>query len=116
MADWGGGLSLLIVDDDPRILELAEHAARQAGYFRVVRTAENGSDALRQLESNGHPDVILTDLSMPQMDGFELVQTLRKQEDTKRIPVVMYSSSGVLYDQQHALAAGCEAFFQKPTT
>lgn len=116
MAGFGRGLSLLIVDDDTRILELTEHAARDSGHFRAVSTAENGSDALQKLENDGHPDVILTDLSMPGMDGFELVQALKGREATKAIPVVMYSSSGLLYDHQHALAAGCEAFFQKPAT
>jgi CheY-like chemotaxis protein len=116
MADLGRGLSLLVVDDDARILELVEHAARTSGHYRTVVTAENGSDALRKLQSDGLPDVILTDLSMPQMDGFELVQALKGGAATRLIPVVMYSSSGLLYDHEHALAAGCEAFFQKPTT
>jgi CheY-like chemotaxis protein len=53
---------------------------------------------------------------MPQMDGFELVQALKGRAATKFIPVVMYSSSGLLYDHEHALAAGCDAFFQKPMT
>lgn len=116
MADLGRGPSLLIVDDDTRILELTVHAAHESGRFREVSTAENGSDALRKLEANGYPDVILTDLSMPIMGGFELVQALKDRAATKDIPVVMYSSSGLLYDHEHALAAGCAAFFQKPTT
>lgn len=116
MADLGRGLSLLIVEDDTRILELAEHAARESGLFREVSTAENGSEALRKLNGSRRPDVILTDLSMPVMDGFELVQALKGRPATSTIPIVMYSSSGLLYDHEHALAAGCEAFFQKPAT
>jgi len=116
MTDLGRGLSVLIVDDDTRMLELAQHAARASGHFRTVKTAENGSDALRKVESGRLFDVILTDLSMPGMDGFELVQALKGREETEEIPVVMYSSSGLIYDQEHALAAGCAAFFQKPGT
>jgi CheY-like chemotaxis protein len=112
-----GDLSLLIVDDDPRIRELAEHAARTSRRFGLIRLAENGEDALRQLGADARlPDVILTDLSMPGIDGFELVATLKGRPETKHIPVVMFSSSGLLDDQEHALAAGCEAFFPKPTT
>lgn len=112
-----GGLLLLIVDDDPRILELAEHAARESGRFEAVVTAEHGRDALAKVfAAPRRPDLILTDLSMPQMDGFELVQTLKELSATKDIPVFMFSSSGVLYDQQRALEVGCAAFFPKPAT
>ncbi len=117
MADRPGVLSVLIVDDDRRILELCEYAARSSRRFRVVNTAENGRDALGKLTGGAPlPDVILTDLSMPEMDGFELVETLKARADTKHLPVVMFSSSGLLYDQEHARAAGCEAFFPKPST
>jgi CheY-like chemotaxis protein len=108
-------LSLLVVDDDVRILEIVEHVARQSPEFESVTTAANGRDALAKIFAGSRmPDVILTDLSMPQMDGFELVQTLKQLPTTKHIPVVMFSSSGLVYDQQHAVDAGCAAFFQKP--
>jgi CheY-like chemotaxis protein len=118
MADGGAGISsLLIVDDDPRILELAEHAARQTGHFDSITTAATGRDALAMIfTADRMPDVILTDLSMPKMDGFEFVQTLKQLAVTRHIPVVMFSSSGLLYDHQHALDAGCAGFFPKPAT
>src|SRR4051812_24388698 len=108
MTDPSGDLSLLIVDDDPRIRELAEHAARASRRFNAIRLAENGEDALRQLGADPRlPDVILTDLSMPGMNGFELVAALKSRRETKQVPVVMFSSSGLLGDQEQALAAGC---------
>ncbi len=117
MADRARGLSLLIVDDDPRILELAEHAARGVGCFRAIRTAVNGADALANLNAHRRlPDIILTDLSMPEMDGFEFVAALKAHDGTKAIPVVMFSSSGLHYDEETALAVGCAAFFLKPAT
>jgi CheY-like chemotaxis protein len=117
MADRGGDLSLLIVDDDQRILELAEHAARGAGCFRPIHTAVNGDDALAKIKAHHRlPDIILTDLSMPDMDGYELVAALKQNAETREIPVVMFSSSGLHYDEERALAAGCAAFFQKPGT
>lgn len=112
-----GRMSLLIVDDDPRILELAEYAAREIDLFDLVTLAENGRDGLVKLfGSERMPDVILTDLSMPQMDGFEFVQTVKELAVTRHIPVVMFSSSGLIYDQQHAFDAGCAAYFPKPST
>ena len=110
-------MSLLVVDDDVRILELVEHVARECPWFSSISTATNGREAIAQLfAAKRMVDVILTDLSMPQMDGFELVQTLKRLDPTKHIPVVMFSSSGLIYDQQHALDAGCAAFFPKPTS
>ncbi len=112
-----GKLSLLIVDDDERILELAEYAAKELGCFQPIAMAQHGEDALHRLEGAvALPDVILTDLSMPVMDGFALVETLKRNPATRHIPVVMFSSSGVLYDQEHAMAVGCEAFLPKPGT
>lgn len=110
-------VSLFVVDDDARILELVEHVAERSQWFTSVVTAINGRDALAKLfAAQRRPDVILTDLSMPVMNGFELVQTLKQLEATKDIPVVMFSSSGLLYDREHAMDAGCAAFFPKPTT
>src|SRR3954468_7876721 len=117
MAGPRENLSLLLVDDDVRILELAEYAARASGRFRLIQTAANGLEALAVLGGGTRlPDIILTDLSMPHMDGFELVETLKRRESTRQIPIVMFSSSGLLYDHEHALSAGCEAFFPKPGT
>lgn len=110
-------LSLVIVDDDERILELAAHAAEQTGQFSSVTTATNARNALAQIiVGESAPDVILTDLSMPHMDGFEFAQALKSLPLTKHIPVFMFSSSGLHYDQQHAIDAGCVAFYQKPST
>ena len=61
-------------------------------------------------------DAILSDLSMPQMDGFEFVEALKQNPETRNIPVSMFSSSGLLYDRERALAVGCEAFYPKPAT
>lgn len=118
MAERGKGkVSLLVVDDDERILELLEHVAERSQWFTSIAMATNGREALAQLfAAERMPDIILTDLSMPQMSGFEFVHALKQLEATKDIPVIMFSSSGLLYDRQHALDAGCVAFFPKPTT
>ena len=110
-------VSLLVVDDDARILELVEHVAERVQWFTSIVMATNGREALAKLFAAEHlPDVILTDLSMPGMNGFEFTQAVKQLDATKHIPVVMFSSSGLLYDREHALEAGCAAFFPKPTT
>lgn len=110
-------VSLFVVDDDARILELVVHVARECPWFSSITTAANGREAIAELFIGERmPDVILTDLSMPLMDGFELVRALKQLEATKHIPVVMFSSSGLIYDQQHAVDAGCAAYFPKPTS
>lgn len=121
--EFQGRPLLLIVDDDARIRELTEFAARNSGMFASVQTAEDGDDALSQLHRStagetgiGLPDMILTDLSMPRINGFELIEQLRANLLTRDIPVVMFSSSGLPYDRERAMAAGCLAFYEKPAT
>lgn len=113
--------SLLIVDDDARVREMAEFAAKRSGIFPTVLLADDGASALALLDRYAResargalPDAILTDLSMPRTNGFELVESLKREPATKDIPVVMFSSSDVPNDRTKALATGCEAFFEKP--
>ena len=90
MADPGGSLSLLIVDDDPRILELAQFAARSTCRFRAIQTAENGGDALCKITtSESLPDVVLTDLSMPQMSGADAIERIIDEFPDARIIVAL---------------------------
>jgi CheY-like chemotaxis protein len=106
----------LIVDDDPRVRELAEFAAKTAGVFSTVEVASDGASALERLRARDGdlPDAILTDLSMPRVDGLDLVRELQRDPRTRKIPVVMFSSSNLPNDHERALAAGCRAFFVKP--
>ena len=108
--------ALLIVDDDPHIREFAEFAARRAG-FDPVATAQNGMAALTLLRTPGAelPQVILTDVSMPEINGHALVAALKADPATAEIPVYVFSSSGWLNDREQALAAGAETFYEKPT-
>jgi CheY-like chemotaxis protein len=107
---------LLIVDDDPRMRELLLFAAQQSGAFPSVVVAGDGAEALNLLQKGEAPlpDVILTDLSMPQVDGFELVERLKQDPRLKEIPVVMCTSSDLPGDRERALALGCRAFYEKP--
>ncbi len=108
---------LLLVEDDPRLREVVEYAARRTGRFDTVHAVPNGAAALDWLatrEPHSLPSAILTDLSMPEVDGLELMARIRADPGLRDIPTVMFSSSNRPNDEADALAAGCRAFFTKP--
>jgi len=82
---------VLIVDDDPDIRDALGECLRFEGYG--VHAAVDGRDALDRLEFGLKPDVILLDLMMPVLNGFDVLQALRKRPDWKSIPVVVVSAN-----------------------
>ncbi len=94
----------LIVEDDPATRELLLRSLRQAGV--AVHSAENGQVGLDWLQANGAPDLILLDLMMPVMDGFDFVAELRRNEQFQDVPVVVISAKD-LTDADRARLTGC---------
>src|SRR5579863_7686019 len=94
---------ILIVDDTPLNLKLLE--ARLTHEYYIVTTAESGKDALAQIESN-KPDIILLDVMMPDMDGFDVCRKLKENPDTAQIPVVMVTALSDVADRVRGLEAG----------
>lgn len=78
--------TILVVDDERHIVRLMQVNLERSGY--AVVTAFNGRDALEKVEVE-HPDLIVLDAMMPYMDGFEVLQTLRSNQSTRDIPVIM---------------------------
>jgi DNA-binding NarL/FixJ family response regulator len=95
--------SVLIVDDARADRELLSNLVRHAGYGAIE--AERGEHALRLARAR-QPSVIIADILMPSMDGYELVRELRADETTARIPVIFYTTTYVLEEVQR-LAAAC---------
>jgi len=81
---------ILIVEDDPNSREYLEYLLKRTGYEVVA--SENGAMALELIKDN-HPDLIITDILMPVMDGFALVQKLRTDPSTAKIPIIFYSAT-----------------------
>jgi signal transduction histidine kinase/CheY-like chemotaxis protein len=81
-----GQHTVLVVDDDPDILDLHSRMVNQIGCQAI--TAQNGVEALQEIERN-RPDLILLDLMMPEMDGFAVLDALRKDEAMRKIPVIV---------------------------
>ncbi len=81
--------NVLLVDDDPAILEMNKRLVEQAGCQAIL--ALNGREALNVLDTT-HPDLILLDLMMPEMDGFGVLDALRERETTRNIPVIILTA------------------------
>lgn len=109
---------VLVIDDDPEDLALVRQAAARAGGFRIM-TAESGAEALVQLDARDamrlpYPDLVPTDLKMPDMNGLEFMRTFRERSGMRNVPVLFLSASGYNRDRILVHMAGAEGFFQKP--
>jgi CheY-like chemotaxis protein len=107
------GVDVLLVEDDPDSREASKLILEGAG--ATVHTATSGREMLRQLETTVQlPDVILTDLRMPSMDGFALAAALQSSPVWQLIPLVAVSGATTAPDVRATLAAGYSAHLDKP--
>ncbi|WP_041620286.1 response regulator transcription factor [Stanieria cyanosphaera] len=102
---------LLLIDDDPNLILLVKDYLEFRGYN--VMTAENGREALDLLEQS-IPDMIICDVMMPEMDGYSLVQHIRQEPRTNRIPVLFLSAKGQSQDRVKGLNEGADVYMVKP--
>jgi two-component system CheB/CheR fusion protein len=103
--------NFLIVDDSEDTIAMLEELLKVAG--ANVMTATNGADALR-LAAENEFDVILSDISMPEMDGYEFLQRLRKIDGRQNVPVIAITGFGRSGDIARARAAGFYSHLTKP--
>jgi DNA-binding response OmpR family regulator len=101
---------ILVAEDDRFLRKAAEMALKRQGY--TVLTAADGEEALRAAQSE-LPDLILLDLIMPKVNGFDVLQALKKEAPTAKIPVIVMSNLGQDRDVQQAMGAGAAAYFIK---
>ena len=104
-------LTILIVDDDPEVRGLWKHMLD--GKIPGLRTAEacDGEAAVREARQL-QPDLIVMDVAMPKVNGFEATRRLKDDVATSRIPVVVVT--GRVFSSMNALAAGCDGYLLKP--
>lgn len=102
---------VLIAEDDAASRELTVRVLQNVGFD--VRSASNGQAALDEL-LRAVPDLIITDLVMPQVDGMELLRLVRADVRWRHLPVIAMSASASHYTREQVLAAGCTAFIAKP--
>lgn len=101
---------ILLVEDDRFLRKAAEATLRQRGY--AVATAADGEEALQQAAAEA-PDLILLDLIMPKLQGFEVLRRLKGDPGTAGIPVIVLSNLGQERDVQQAMEGGAVAYFIK---
>ena len=102
---------ILIADDEPNIVVSLEFLMKQMGHS--VRVANTGEDALKAV-GEFNPDLILLDVMMPRMSGFDLCQTVRENPAWKGIRIVMLSAKGRQIDMNKGMAVGADAYVTKP--
>lgn len=105
------GATVLVVDDDREIVDLTATILRDGGY--AVQTASNGREALAAARQ-GRPDLILLDINMPGIDGWESLRLLRLDEETRAIPVAMFSVRFDLKEKMEALKRSADDYIVKP--
>jgi two-component system, chemotaxis family, response regulator PixH len=105
--------TVLVVEDTPSEMELMSHYLRAAGY-RVIAapTGKEGLDKAIALK----PDVIVTDIVMPGISGFELCRKLKRTPETSEVPIVICSSKKQTIDQMWGMKQGAKAYLIKPYT
>jgi phosphate regulon transcriptional regulator PhoB len=102
---------VLIVEDEPDIRDLLAFHLERAGY--QVARASTGAEALRQVRSV-HPDLIVLDLMLPEMDGLEVCRRLRADAGTATVPVIMLTAKGDEVDRVVGLEMGADDYVVKP--
>lgn len=103
---------ILVVDDEIDICELIELNLRSYG-FEDIKLANDGKTAL-QITQNWHPDLILLDLMLPEIDGMEVCRILKAQDDTKEIPIIMLTAKGSEFDIVNGFECGADDYVTKP--
>ena len=106
---WSG-LKILVVDDLEDYHQLMKMLMRAAG---SISSAFNGKEAIEMIGKE-RPDLIIMDLRMPIMDGFEAIRLIRENPETKKIPILGISAQAMPEDQENCLAAGADGFVTKP--
>lgn len=120
MQDLTTPFEILLVEDDPADAGLAKRALRDGRILCNVAHVRDGVEAMGYLRRQGpfagaaRPDLILLDLNMPRMDGREVLQELKADEELKTIPVVILTTSDVDRDVNASYLLGANSFITKP--
>jgi len=102
---------ILVVDDEEHIVMILKDSLEFSG-FQVV-TAYNGQEALERTAED-HPDLIVLDIGMPKLDGWEVCRRLKSDEKTKHIPVIILTAYAQTSDQRKGAQLGADRFVTKP--
>ncbi|GAB4458056.1 MAG: response regulator [Elainellaceae cyanobacterium] len=105
--------TILVVEDTPSEMKLISYYLQESGYS--VINAVSAKEALERIIEK-KPDVIITDVVMPEMSGFELCRNLKKHPETEKVPVIICTSKNQEIDRLWAMRQGANAYLTKPFT
>ncbi|MGZ3874808.1 MAG: response regulator, partial [Mucilaginibacter sp.] len=106
------GKKVLVVDDDVRNL-FALTAVFERSNIEVI-TAESGREALEILSNDKKIDIVLMDIMMPEMDGYETIQMIRKEPKNKNLPIIAVTAKAMIGDRQKCISSGASDYITKP--
>ncbi len=106
------GLSMLLIDDEPFYYNVLKKSLTAAGYG-FIDVASTGEIALEKVHAN-HYDVIVTDLRLPEMDGFEIIKRLRQDPKLGHTPVLVITAKNDPSEKQKVFALGADDYLAKP--
>jgi two-component system cell cycle response regulator DivK len=106
-----GKVKVLYIEDNPDNFTLVRRVLEIEGY--EVIGAENGKQGLVQAASH-RPDLIITDINLPDIDGYEVTDALKKESATAHIPVIAMTANVMQKDRENVLQAGCDGYISKP--
>ena len=104
-------MKILYVEDNEDNIFMLENRLRRAGHTVVI--ANDGAQGVA-MASSERPDIILMDLSLPVLDGWQATSQIKAAPDTKHIPVIALTANAMAGDREKALAAGCDDYDMKP--
>jgi two-component system phosphate regulon response regulator PhoB len=102
---------ILIIEDDPGVLRATSYMLEKEGY--QVFTAQNGLEGLKKAQ-NSNPDLLILDVMLPGIDGFEICHSLRGEPETADMPILMFSAKGQEADKATGLKVGADYYLTKP--
>jgi CheY-like chemotaxis protein len=106
------GKTALVVDDDMRNIFALSKALRSRGL--KVLMAQDGHKAIAQLESNTEIDLVLMDIMMPGMDGYETIRRIRERDEWQKLPIIAVTAKAMVGDREKCLEAGADDYCSKP--
>jgi DNA-binding response OmpR family regulator len=102
---------IVLAEDEPQIARLVEFKLKKEGYQVVWK--ENGEEALKAIKAD-RPDLILLDVMMPVMDGYEVLRQIKEDENLRNIPVIMLTARAQERDVVKGIDSGVEDYITKP--
>ena len=102
---------ILVIEDDPNALRFIEYTLEQEGY--QVSSAKDGLEGIKKVQDK-HPDLIILDIMLPGLDGYEVCRQLRQKPETSLLPILMLSAKARQDDRNIGLKMGADEYLAKP--